>query len=115
MEKIKILKNRVDVNWDYNEEKDIFYLSLGKSQTAISMDIGEGLIVHYDETQKEVIGLTLTGLREKVLKKLDKEISSDREAKKEDKKSANAEHKAAEKDEESAAYGKQLFDQGGEA
>jgi hypothetical protein len=111
METLKILKNRRNINWDYNDETDIFYLTIGNPQNAIGMDIGEGLIVYYDESQKEIIGLNLTGLRKKVLKKLGEEIVSTEE----DKKIANAEGKEVREGIETATYGKQDFDQGGEA
>jgi hypothetical protein len=34
------------------------------------VDIGEGVVLRYDETAKEVVGLTLIGLRAKLLKEL---------------------------------------------
>src|ERR1044071_3500141 len=108
---IKVLKNQKDAKWNYNDETDIFYLSTGNSQTAISLEIGDGLIVYYDETKQEVIGVNLTGLLAKVLKKLGKDITSGEE----EKRLTNEESKNAMNDAGSAAYGKQLFDHGGEA
>jgi len=34
------------------------------------MDIGEGIVVRYDEIRQEVVGLTLIGLRARVMKNL---------------------------------------------
>jgi hypothetical protein len=111
MEVIKILKNRTDVNWDYNNETDIFYISVGKPQSAVGMDIGEGLTVYYDEAQKEIIGFILTGLREKVLRILGKEITSEVE----EERLADAERKVSLRNAETRGFGNQLFDYGGES
>jgi uncharacterized protein YuzE len=49
---------------------DVLYLSIGEPQPAVGMDIGEGIILRYDEVRKEVVGLTLIGLRARLLKGL---------------------------------------------
>ncbi len=67
MEAIKILKSsRID--WDYDEQADVLYLSIGAPKKAIGMDIGDGVILRYDETHNEIVGLTLVGLRERIAK-----------------------------------------------
>jgi uncharacterized protein YuzE len=58
------------ITWDYDEEADVLYLSVGEPQPAVGVDIGEGVILRYDEARKEVVGLTLIGLRERLLKGL---------------------------------------------
>ncbi|MFQ5796133.1 MAG: DUF2283 domain-containing protein, partial [Candidatus Bipolaricaulia bacterium] len=58
------------IHWDYDEEADVLYLSIGEPQVAVGVDIGEGVIVRYDEARKEVVGLTLIGLRARLLKGL---------------------------------------------
>jgi uncharacterized protein YuzE len=70
MEAIKILEKPTMVSWDYDEEADVLYLSLGEPQPAVGVDIGEGVIVRYDELRQEVVGLTLLGLRARLLKGL---------------------------------------------
>ena len=71
MEALKILKKRSVLQWDYDEEADVLYLSVGEQpRPAVGTDIGEGLVVRYDEMTKEVVGLTLVGLRARVLKSL---------------------------------------------
>ncbi len=70
MEALKILEKTKAINWDYDEEADVLYISIGKPQAALGIDIGEGVIVRYDEGQKEVVGLTLIGLRDRLLKGL---------------------------------------------
>jgi len=63
MEAVRILERPTDVDWDYDEEADVLYLSIGEPREAVGTDIGEGVILRYDESRKEVVGITLTGLR----------------------------------------------------
>lgn len=67
---IKILEKPAEVDWDYDEEADVLYLSVGEPRPAVGVDIGEGVIARYDETHKEVVGITLIGLRARLLKEL---------------------------------------------
>ena len=68
MEAIKILDKKENLDWDYDEEADVLYISIGKPRKAIGVDIGEGAIVRYMEETGEVVGLTLIGVKEKLLK-----------------------------------------------
>ena len=70
METLKILENKEAIDWEYDEEADVLYISTGKPQSAVGIDIGEGVIVRYDEGRQEVVGLTLIGLRDRLLKGL---------------------------------------------
>lgn len=70
MEPVKILGKPTNLTWDYDEEADVLYLSMGEPRPAIGMDIGEGVVVRYDEARKEVVGLTLIGLRARLMKNL---------------------------------------------
>jgi len=70
MEAVKILEKPTTITWDYDEEADVLYLSIGEPRSAVGMDIGEGVILRYDEARKEVVGLTLIGLRARLLKGL---------------------------------------------
>ena len=70
MEAVRILEKPTEITWDYDEEADVLYLSIGDPCAAIGMDIGEGMILRYDETRKEVVGLTLVGLRARRMKSM---------------------------------------------
>jgi len=70
MEAIRILEKPTAITWDYDEDADVLYLSLGAPQPAVGVDIGEGVIVRYDEARQEVVGLTVLGLRVRLLKGL---------------------------------------------
>ena len=61
-----MFKGDAKLNWDYDEEADVLYISVGKPKKAVGHDIGDGLIVRWDEKEKEVVGLTIIGLRERL-------------------------------------------------
>lgn len=63
MEALKILEGKPQLDWEYDEEADVLYISVGKPRPAVGVDIGEGVIVRWDEKRKEIIGLTIIGLR----------------------------------------------------
>ncbi len=70
MDTLTILEKPRDLQWDYDEEADVLYLSIGDPQPAIGIDIGEGLVLRYNEVDQDVVGLTLVGLRARLLKEL---------------------------------------------
>jgi len=70
MEAVRIPEKPAAITWDYDEEADVLYLSVGKPKPALGVDIGEGVVLRYDEARKEVVGLTLIGLRARLLKRL---------------------------------------------
>lgn len=70
MEAIRILEKEENLNWDYDEEADVLYISIGEPRKALGIDIGEGAIVRYIEETGEVVGLTLMGIKERLLKNL---------------------------------------------
>jgi uncharacterized protein YuzE len=65
MEAVNILERSAALTWDYDEEADVLYRSVGEPGTAIAVDLGDGLVVRYDDAEHEVIGLTVIGLRER--------------------------------------------------
>jgi len=64
--RVKILQASNRANWDYDNEADVLYLSVGEPRPAVGVDIGNGVILRYDEVTQEVIGLTVIGLRAKL-------------------------------------------------
>jgi uncharacterized protein YuzE len=64
---IKILEKKENLNWDYDEEADVLYISIGEPRKALGVDIGEGSIVKYVESSGEVVGLTILGVKERLL------------------------------------------------
>jgi uncharacterized protein YuzE len=70
MEAIKILDKKENLNWEYDEDADVLYISIGKPPKALGVDIGEGAVIRYREETGEVVGLTLIGLKERLLSSL---------------------------------------------
>ncbi|MEP7198582.1 MAG: DUF2283 domain-containing protein [Chloroflexota bacterium] len=70
MEAIKILERPTQLDWNYDEEADVLYISIGEPRAAVGIDIGDGAILRFDETQQEVVGLTLIGVKARLLKEL---------------------------------------------
>jgi len=68
MEALKILEKKESIDWDYDEEADVLYLSITKPQKAIGVDVGDGIIVRYRDDTNEVVGLTIIGFKERFLR-----------------------------------------------
>jgi len=63
MEAVKLFdKKDVPLDWDYDGDADTLYISFGKPKPALGVDVGEGVIIRYDEKAREVVGLTLIGV-----------------------------------------------------
>lgn len=67
MEAVKLFEKKdVPLDWDYDGETDTLYISLGAPKPATGVDIGEGVIVRYDEKAREVVGLTIIGVGQRL-------------------------------------------------
>ncbi len=63
MDAVKLFEKKdVPLDWEYDGEADTLYLSFGKPRAALGVDVGEGVVVRYDEKAREVVGLTLIGV-----------------------------------------------------
>lgn len=77
---IAIPEQPSSTSWDYDEEADVLYVSVGTPRAAVGIDIGDGLVLRYYESHQEVVGLTVIGFRERLLRNLgapEQELSSD--------------------------------------
>ncbi len=70
MEALRILEGRPALNWEFDEEADVLYISVGEPRPAVGTDIGEGVIVRYDEKEREVVGITIIGFRARTLQSI---------------------------------------------
>jgi uncharacterized protein YuzE len=61
------LKEPESVNWSYDKEGDVLYISFGKPKSSLTLDLGGGLLARYLKETGEVTGLTILGVS-KVLK-----------------------------------------------
>lgn len=63
METVKLFEKRdVPVDWEYDGDADTLYISFGTPKPATGVDVGEGVILRYDEKAREVVGLTIVGV-----------------------------------------------------
>lgn len=58
------------LDWEYDEDADALYLSISTPRKASGVDVGQGVIVRYDEKKKEVVGLTILGMRARLVESL---------------------------------------------
>jgi uncharacterized protein YuzE len=61
MATLKMEKPR-KVTWDYDREADTLYISFGKPQPALTLDLGEGMLARYLEEDGELVGFTIIGV-----------------------------------------------------
>jgi len=73
MEAVKILEGQDPLTRSYDEDADVLYLALGGPRPGLGVDIGDGVILRYDECTHEVVGVTLVGARSKLLRQLSDE------------------------------------------
>ena len=45
MEALKILESKHNLDWDYDGEADVLYISVDTPKPAVGVDIGEGIVV----------------------------------------------------------------------
>jgi uncharacterized protein YuzE len=70
MDTVTILEKPKSLQWDYDEDADVLYVSVGDPQPAVGVDIGDGVVLRYDEAAKSVVGLTIIGLRARLFQEL---------------------------------------------
>ena len=71
MEAVTILPAGATTTTEYDAEADVLYISVGTPRPALGVDIGDGLVVRFDEARREVAGLTIIGFRERLARKLE--------------------------------------------
>jgi hypothetical protein len=70
MEALKILDGKPQLDWAYDADADGLDISVGKPRPALGVDLGEGVIVRWDEQTRAVVGLTMIGLRARLAESL---------------------------------------------
>ncbi len=71
---VKILEDSTNITGFYDKEADVLYLSLGEPREAVAVDISDGVIARYNEDSETIVGITLIGLRQRVLKELNHKL-----------------------------------------
>ena len=62
METLKLERPKA-VNWDYDAEADVLYISFGDPEPALTLDLGEGVLARYRESDNSLVGFTVIGAR----------------------------------------------------
>ena len=70
MEAMRILEEADALRWRYDEEADALYISVGEPRPAVTVDLGEGVLARYNEAKRELVGITLLGVRARLLEGL---------------------------------------------
>ena len=66
MDTAQLLNPNLKMQWDYDPEADVLYMSVGEPQPALGVDIGDGLVLRYSEAQSAIVGLTVIGLKSRL-------------------------------------------------
>jgi uncharacterized protein YuzE len=72
---MNLVRRRPDIEYSYDEEADVLYLSFGKPMPATGVDLQATLVLRLDEESNQVVGLTVVGLR----RGLEAELAEDKE------------------------------------
>lgn len=70
MDTVRILQTTDHAIWDYDEEADVLYLSIRQPRPAVGVDVGDGMVLRCDEAAKELVGITVIGLKSRLLKEI---------------------------------------------
>ncbi|MGK7873580.1 MAG: DUF2283 domain-containing protein [Xenococcaceae cyanobacterium] len=74
MDNIKILEYSTKITGYYDKEADVLYLSLGEPRDAIAVDISDSVLARYNEESQTLVGITLIGLKQRILKELNHKL-----------------------------------------
>ena len=74
MDSVRILEGSTKITGSYDKEADVLYISLGKPCAAVAVDISDGVIVRYNEESQSIVGITVMGLQQRVLKELNHKL-----------------------------------------
>jgi len=70
MAEVKPLASNGTLDWEYDGSADVLYPSLGPPRPAVGVDVGEGLVVRYEEETGEIVGLTVLDLMGRLFERL---------------------------------------------
>lgn len=70
MDALRILDKPEELSWEYDEDADVLYISIGEPRPAVTVDLGESVLARYNETAKELVGITIMNVRRRLLEGL---------------------------------------------
>jgi uncharacterized protein YuzE len=73
MDPLRILEGHEELEWAYDDEADVLYISIGAPRPSVTLDLGDGILARYDDKTKKVLGISVLGFRSRLLESLKKE------------------------------------------
>lgn len=55
-------------NYNYDEEEDILYISIGEPKPSITKEIDEGILIRHDIKTKKITGVTILDYKDRINK-----------------------------------------------
>ena len=65
-----MVEKKENLQWDYDADADVLYISIGKQVKAEGIDIGKGTIVRVDPNSNEIVGFTIINPLKRTLQEL---------------------------------------------
>ena len=65
-----MVEKKENLQWDYDADADVLYISIGKPVKAEGIDIGKGTIVRVDPNSNEIVGFTIINPLKRTLQEL---------------------------------------------
>jgi hypothetical protein len=75
---MKMPEKPASARWDYDDGADALYIQVGELTSAVGVDLGAGIIARYDEDHEQLVGITLLGIRDRLLEELEKDDWADK-------------------------------------
>ncbi len=70
METLKLMEKKDNLQWDYDADADVLYISVGPPAKGEGIDLGNDTIVRINPETKEIIGFTIINPLKKTLNEL---------------------------------------------
>ena len=70
MEALKLMEKKDNLQWDYDADADVLYISVGQPAKGEGIDLGNDTIVRINPETKEIIGFTIINPLKKTLNEL---------------------------------------------
>jgi len=70
MATLKIPDHQDKLQWSYDREADVLYISSDRPRPGVGIDLGNGLVLRYQQDTGELVGLTVLGLRQRLGERL---------------------------------------------
>ena len=70
METLKLTEKKDNLQWDYDADADVLYISVGPPAKGEGIDLGNDTVVRINPETKEIIGFTIINPLKKTLNEL---------------------------------------------